>query len=527
MRDKVRQYLIEVAREEKTRVTYGELIKDNSLPIKLGTHEGQRQLKVLLSEISTFENDSGRPMLTALAINKTEDDPGYGFYELAENFGHGNQKDLKKKGWANSEASRVREFWSIEKHYEDFKNLSISFNRGAKLREAFETLVLQNTHDRVSNWATEYLAFVKDVKIVQDLLRRNSKLSIDDPTLFQKVSKPIRSYTAFMQKWLRELANGISSRGQSVLSDHDFKLIINDSVFKALARQIFVNPGEDSHAQLSNWWLSNDKISNRPLLINRAVAACSPETLSSTVDTRRFWVAVDVLQKRFSFNVQIQSWNWVSVNQLVTSWLDRELASEIQRVSNDRLTQLIWRNIFVWLIYNGYHSTRKLQDNELARRNPPNGLLEPPRKESKFVPRSIDFEQKAKNQKQLGGAGEELVKSHEKKFLLENKLEHLAAKVDTVEVGEGYDVLSFDLKGNKKYIEVKTTSGSSLTPFYLSRHERNFLQNNPGQYSIYRVYNYDEESNSGEFFEISGDLEAKLFFEPIQYEITLKHESLH
>ena len=38
--------------------------------------------------------------------------------------------------------------------------------------------------------------------------------------------------------------------------------------------------------------------------------------------------------------------------------------------------------------------------------------------------------------------------------------------------GAGYDIRSFDFSGGERLIEVKTTTGGQMTPFYLSENER-------------------------------------------------------
>ena len=60
-------------------------------------------------------------------------------------------------------------------------------------------------------------------------------------------------------------------------------------------------------------------------------------------------------------------------------------------------------------------------------------------------------------------------------------------------------MLSFSENRKPKYIEVKTTPGKSLTPFHYSLNEKLFAEKNSEQYFIYRLYNYDEDSNTADF----------------------------
>ena len=70
-------------------------------------------------------------------------------------------------------------------------------------------------------------------------------------------------------------------------------------------------------------------------------------------------------------------------------------------------------------------------------------------------------------------------------------------------------MLSIDENGDEKYIEVKTTEGGKYSKFYLSRNELLFMRLHYPNYSLYRVYNYDVELNSGEFYELKRDIEEK------------------
>ena len=123
--------------------------------------------------------------------------------------------------------------------------------------------------------------------------------------------------------------------------------------------------------------------------------------------------------------------------------------------------------------------------------------------------------------KELGDAGEELVRDYEIKKLLEKGMVNHANKVKIAEDGEGFDVLSFDENGNEKYIEVKTTEGNEKTPFHISLNEYVFCERNKGKYYIYRLYNYNFETNHADYFIIDNPL-STLLFQPINFKVYLK-----
>ncbi|WP_347065402.1 DUF3883 domain-containing protein [Flavobacterium sp. WV_118_3] len=165
--------------------------------------------------------------------------------------------------------------------------------------------------------------------------------------------------------------------------------------------------------------------------------------------------------------------------------------------------------------------------NQLVKKDrPTNGFESIPENKKEFEGVDIDFQSKAKTQKDLGDAGEALVKQREIDFLNEKGLHDKASLVDIVKDGKGYDVFSFDENGVEKFIEVKTTTGNEYSPFYLSDNEFDFMRLHPNQYSIYRIYNYDAENNFGEFFELNKNVENQLLMKPIQYQVLIKKTNI-
>ncbi len=121
----------------------------------------------------------------------------------------------------------------------------------------------------------------------------------------------------------------------------------------------------------------------------------------------------------------------------------------------------------------------------------------------KFDPIERDMRNRA-----LGEAGERFVFNHEKRFLSLIGRNDLADSVRWIAKeegdGAGYDVLSFTDRGDKKYIEVKTTVGSERTPFFVSRNEHNFCKHNVDRYNLVRLFNFRKGMRG---FELRGDIE--------------------
>lgn len=138
-----------------------------------------------------------------------------------------------------------------------------------------------------------------------------------------------------------------------------------------------------------------------------------------------------------------------------------------------------------------------------------------------FTPRKIDFDAKSKKQKKIGLAGELVVLNYEKKYLEDHGLTKYANRVKHISLekgdGAGYDILSFDLNGNERYIEVKTTTDRANTPFYLTENEVAFSKQYPNNFVIFRVYDFNPSDNTGSFYTIAGDLESKVEMSPLLY----------
>lgn len=87
--------------------------------------------------------------------------------------------------------------------------------------------------------------------------------------------------------------------------------------------------------------------------------------------------------------------------------------------------------------------------------------------------KSPDFGLIDSKNKKLGLEGELLVLEQEIKSLREINRHDLADKVVHVSVvegdGAGHDIKSYDHLGNPKFIEIKTTKGSSTTPFFIAQ----------------------------------------------------------
>jgi hypothetical protein len=135
----------------------------------------------------------------------------------------------------------------------------------------------------------------------------------------------------------------------------------------------------------------------------------------------------------------------------------------------------------------------------------------------KFDPASRDARNRV-----LGKMGEQLVFEHEVQRLEAQKRNDLAKKVEWTSQergdGAGFDIASFEADGRPKLIEVKTTNGSALTPFYLSENERSFSDERPEAFALIRLYDFSEQPKA---YELRPPLSAVLALNPTNYRATL------
>lgn len=146
---------------------------------------------------------------------------------------------------------------------------------------------------------------------------------------------------------------------------------------------------------------------------------------------------------------------------------------------------------------------------------------------TKFIGRDVDWAKKYEDNQEIGNMGEEFVYQYER-----DKVESFSkSDVDRVQHlsklqgdGLGYDISSIDEDGNILRIEVKTTSASADTIFYMSKNEKIFFE----QYQddgavIYRVFNFDKNTRRGEIKIITAtELLNDYNFDPITFAVTKK-----
>jgi hypothetical protein len=123
----------------------------------------------------------------------------------------------------------------------------------------------------------------------------------------------------------------------------------------------------------------------------------------------------------------------------------------------------------------------------------------------------------------LGLAGEKSVVHFERQRLKQAGRSDLAREVRHVSVtdgdGLGYDISSFDLKGRRRLLEVKTTRGGRNVPFFLTPRELEVSLERPDEYVLVRLFEFPRRKTrkKAPFFEASGAVSARFVLEPDSY----------
>jgi hypothetical protein len=139
------------------------------------------------------------------------------------------------------------------------------------------------------------------------------------------------------------------------------------------------------------------------------------------------------------------------------------------------------------------------------------------------VARKFDPALRDQRNRELGRAGEERIFEFECQKLLKAERSDLARRVRWISQEEGdglgFDILSFDLSGKERLIEVKTTRGGGTTPFYLTANEDAVARERPDAFRLYRVYEFSRQPR---LFTLAPPLEAVLRLETLTYRASLR-----
>lgn len=212
--------------------------------------------------------------------------------------------------------------------------------------------------------------------------------------------------------------------------------------------------------------------------------------------------------------------NFVPVISKKTNTIISQVNPKEEIISQESLSKTVLENI----VSNVFETIKEVDNNTVLTSN--NLLLQDIDKIEKksirkrtrtFIGKKVDYQAQNQRAKDIGYKGELLVLQYEKNILanilpayLVNKISHTSALEGD---GKGYDIFSYNIEGKPKYIEVKTTTGDLETPFDLTINEIEFMKLHTDNYCLYRVYNYNEETNKGELYVLQGKKAFENYFQ--------------
>lgn len=154
-------------------------------------------------------------------------------------------------------------------------------------------------------------------------------------------------------------------------------------------------------------------------------------------------------------------------------------------------------------------------------------VAEPPKNKTVFEPSApayhkspikVNYLEKEQRNRNLGMLGEELVMEYEKWQLKRLGKTNLSSQIIWISKeegdGAGYDILSRNLDGSKKFIEVKTTKLSKETPIFFSKNEMDFSIDHREDFHLYRLFDFEKNAR---MFQRNGALNDICFPVPQSY----------
>lgn len=141
---RVREILISVA-SNRSIIHYTELCRKATLKLDMGIPADRGKIGNILGEISSYEHELGRPLLSSVVVS-VNGEQGDGFFKLAEELGYGDWEKLKRgREFEYNMMNATHDFWAaIEREVKEELDIhgltieDITTEELEKLREEIE-----------------------------------------------------------------------------------------------------------------------------------------------------------------------------------------------------------------------------------------------------------------------------------------------------------------------------------------------------------------------------------------------------
>jgi len=176
------------------------------------------------------------------------------------------------------------------------------------------------------------------------------------------------------------------------------------------------------------------------------------------------------------------------------------------------------REAYLNLSQNNVSEVLKSLDFRVLLQNEVSNLASEPPPVYKARPRKVNFLEVEKNNMDIGNQGERVVFDYEQWSLHQAGKPELATKVEWVSRdrgdGAGYDILSYDVNGQEKYVEVKSTTMGIKAPIFFTRNELEFSKTHASKFWLYRLYNL---FGTPKMFVRKGSIDSMCKVVPVSY----------
>jgi len=212
----------------------------------------------------------------------------------------------------------------------------------SRLKNLYKYLIENRKHE-IDGWHEAYIEFYNWVGQMRERIRSGESLSLSDKD--------------FLKHLIYDENNGISSRGQSVLSNENFESFIRDKDFISALEQLILTPNKENFGKFYDAWTAQGK-TNNPVLVNRVAAACTLE-VSTTVDSGKFnqvfyWLMKERIIPMFPSE---EDQDWFSKNL----YLMRKIKDEFRDELRNEKTDEYYLNQFIWVLYENLYNPFSLK----------------------------------------------------------------------------------------------------------------------------------------------------------------------
>lgn len=122
MNYRVREHLIDLAAQRQT-IGYQKLSDACHLGLDMQASQYDRtEIGKILGEISTFEHNIGRPLISAIVVHQGTGYEGDGFFKLAQELGFGPWRTLRASDFDVRQINQCFDFWSNLENYNNYKS---------------------------------------------------------------------------------------------------------------------------------------------------------------------------------------------------------------------------------------------------------------------------------------------------------------------------------------------------------------------------------------------------------------------